>query len=60
MFHEAMTRYKIPHHVPIGSYLAYFFSKTWQGELKLTGPIVIEVTKILEMFFIVLATKASH
>ncbi len=28
---------------------------TWQGELKLTGPIVIEVTKILEMFYIILA-----
>ncbi len=27
--------------------------------LKLTGPIIIEVTKILEMFYIILATKAS-
>ncbi len=36
-----------------------FANKTWQGELKLTGPIVIEVTKILEMFYIILATKAS-
>ena len=32
---------------------------TLQGQLKLTGPIIIEVTKILEMFYIILATKAS-
>ncbi len=46
------------HNDHIWEYISHEYY-TWQGELKLTGPIVIEVTKILEMFFIILAIKAS-
>ncbi len=33
-----------------GPYVTFSCIHTWQGELKLSGPIVIEVTKVLEMF----------